>query len=117
MVQNACVFRQFLLVDHSIHYSGKRNVQFVGILDSEADSQAALRIRVNKQDSVSFVCEAHTEIEGSSCLSDPAFLVRDGNHMTVVHGDSSFPYLAGQLRHVRTAVFVLNSPCGISNVA
>ena len=26
-------------------------------------------------------------------------------------------YLAGQLRHVRTAVFVHNSPCGISNVA
>ena len=73
MVQNACIFGQLLLIDHSIHYSGKRNVQFVGILDSEADSQAALRIRINKQDSVSFVCEAYTEIEGSSCLSDTAF--------------------------------------------
>ena len=92
MVQNACIFGQILFIDHSVHNSSKRDVQFVRILNSETDSQATLRIRVNKQDSVSFICEAHTEIEGSSCLSDPAFLVCDGNHMTVVHGGIS-PFL------------------------
>ena len=74
----------------SLSLRKKGGRQFIGLLPAHADGQAALRVSIHQQNAFAGACKSHAEIDCGRRLADAALLIRDGDHLTVFHGVSSF---------------------------
>ena len=86
MVQDACALLDRSVFNHRVHDRSERYIDRIGIFVPERDSEARLRVCVDKQHPLSLKpCQTNAEIHGGGCLSDAALLVCDSNYFAVVH--------------------------------
>ena len=82
MVQDALTGRNALVIHSFGHQGGQCGGQFIRLLPAQADSQAALRVSIYKQDFFALGSKADAQIFAGRGLASAAFLVDNGNRGT-----------------------------------
>ena len=77
--------------DHAVHQGSERNLEGVQILFAKADSETALRVRIDQQDFLTPAGQSDSEVYCGRCLADAALLVDECDDFGVVHG-FTFPF-------------------------